>query len=327
MLFFAGGIGLMLIFWSQVAMDMWQHPNKTAALLLAILLCALLTSFLFEGRIWCRYLCPLGQMVATFARTAILELRSNGDYCSNECDSYVCSTGNGEVNGCSMIKGPFLLSTNQNCTLCGNCIKTCPNQSVRLNRRPPGWELWNARSADFAAIIFIPLLWGSQLFRGMENGALVIRMASFLGSHHMALTMLLILCVAFAFHVAVAGIAFIGMVDTDAGVSFGSTFVLAMLPLIYANEIALRLVSLLNQAATFFTVLGNQIGVSLPDIAFRLDLQSIHFLQVITIACGLFCSLFVANKLTKNIPEKYVAPAFFRHLPLFAMAVISVVLL
>ena len=53
-----------------------------------------------------------------------------------------------------------------------------------------------------------------------------------------------------------------------------------MLPLVYANEIAIRLVPLLNHAADFFVILGNQVGYSFPHIAFRLDMQSIYILQI-----------------------------------------------
>ncbi|MEW6426848.1 MAG: cyclic nucleotide-binding domain-containing protein [Thermodesulfobacteriota bacterium] len=325
--FLLSGFGLLVIFWAQAAFDMWRQPANTAALLLAILFFAVAVSALFREKIWCRVLCPLGQMVATFARLSLVELRTNANYCSNECTTYDCSVGRENVPGCRMLKGPFLLESNAGCTLCGNCIKSCRNNAVRLNLRFPGWELWNSQAADKVALFFVPLLWGTQLFRGVEHSGVAERLAAFLGGNSLALGLLLAACVVFAFHVAVAGIAFTGMIDTDAGMGFGTTFALAMLPLVYANEIAIRMVSLLNHAANFFKVLGNQLGRQLPDIAFRLDLQSIRFLQVICLLLGLVASLAVATRLTKQLPEEQTAPAFFRHLPLFAMTLISVLLL
>ncbi|MDX1776121.1 MAG: sigma 54-interacting transcriptional regulator, partial [Desulfobulbales bacterium] len=324
--FFISAVGLAIIFWAQAALHMFERPTETAWLLLAMLGSAVLFALLFEGRIWCRYVCPLGQMVATFARASIVEVRSNYNYCSHECTDYVCYTGRGDTPGCSMGKGPFAMDTNQDCVLCGNCMKACENQAVRFNLRPPGWELWNTRTADLAMILFVPLLWGTQIFRGLDLTTLPQKLNYYIGSMEFTYAILMVCSALVAYHIAIAGVAFMGMVDTDAGKGFGSTFFLVMLPLVYANEIAIRLVPLLNHAADFFVILGNQVGYSFPHIAFRLDMQSIHILQVLLIVIGFFLSVSVASKLIALLPPEKVAPAFFRHLPLVVMAVVSVLL-
>jgi transcriptional regulator with AAA-type ATPase domain len=124
--FFISAVGLAIIFWAQAAFHMFERPTETAWLLLAMLGSAVLFALLFEGRIWCRYVCPLGQMVATFARASIVEVRSNYNYCSHECTDYVCYTGSGDTPGCSMGKGPFAMDTNPDCVLCGHCMKATP---------------------------------------------------------------------------------------------------------------------------------------------------------------------------------------------------------
>ena len=325
--FYLSATGLAIVFWSQSALSMWERPRETAGLLLAMLVSAILFALLFEGRIWCRYVCPLGQMVATFARLSIMEVRSNYNYCSNECSTYDCSTGKEGVPGCRMAKGPFVMETNQNCTLCGDCIKNCPHQSVRLNLRVPGWELWNAKTTDLALLLFVPLLWGTQIFRGLNNTSLQQYLSHYMGSGGLAYGLIMAASIVFAFHVAIAGIAFMGKIDTAVGTDYGSVFVLSILPLIYAIEIAIRLVPLLNHAADFFRVLGNQIGYTLPQVAFRMDMQSIHFLQIIIISVGLLFSLTVSNKQTRMFAPDQVAPAFFRFLPIFTIAVVSIALL
>ena len=324
--FFISALGLAIVFWSQAALDMWERPTETAWLLLAMLGSALVFALLFEGRTWCRYVCPLGQMVATFARTSMVEVRANYNYCSHECTSFDCYSGRDDIPGCSMGKGPFAMTTNQDCVLCGNCMKACKNAAVQFNLRPPGWELWNTRSADIAMILFVPLLWGTQIFRGLALSAIPQRLDAYIGSMELTYGLLMLGAILFAFHVAVAGVAFTGMVDTDAGKGFGSTFFMAMLPLVYANEIALRLVPLLNHAADFFVILSNQVGYKFPHIAFRLDMQSIYILQIGIIIIGLTFSFFVAARLTATLPPEKVAPPFFRHLPLIVIAVVSVIL-
>jgi transcriptional regulator with AAA-type ATPase domain/NAD-dependent dihydropyrimidine dehydrogenase PreA subunit len=325
--YFISAFGLAVIFWSQAALDMWERPTETAFLLLAMLGSAVLFALFFEGRTWCRYVCPLGQMVATFARASIVEVRANYNYCSHECTTFDCYNGRDDIPGCTMGKGPFAMSTNQDCVLCGNCMKACKNAAVRFNLRPPGWELWNVRSADVAMILFVPLLWGTQIFRGLDLTTLPMRLNAYIGSMELTYGVLMIGSALFSYHVAVAGVAFTGLIDTSAGKGFGSTFVMAMLPLVYANEIALRLVPLLNHAAEFFVILSNQVGYSFPHIAFRLDVQSIYILQIVIIIMGLISSFFVAARLIATLPPEKVAPAFFRHLPLIVIAAISVILL
>jgi hypothetical protein len=206
-------------------------------------------------------------------------------------------------------------------------MKACKNAAVRFNLRPPGWELWNTRSADMAMILFVPLLWGTQVFRGLALSSIPQRLDVYIGSMELTYGLLMLAAVVFAFHVAVAGVAFTGMVDTNAGKGFGSTFFMVMLPLVYANEIAIRLMPLLNHAADFFVILGNQVGYLFPHIAFRLDMQSIYILQIAIIVIGLVFAFFVANRLTARLASEKVAPPFFRYLPLIVIAVVSVVLL
>ena len=324
--FFISAVGLAIIFWSQAALDMFERPTETAWLLIAMLGSAVIFALLFEGRVWCRYVCPLGQMVSTFARASIVEVRANYNYCSHECTSYDCFTGRDDIPGCSMAKGPFAMDTNQDCVLCGNCMKACQNEAVQFNLRPPGWELWNTRSADLSMVLFVPLLWGTQIFRGLDLTTIPLRLNAYIGSMELTYGLLLIASVLFAYHVAVAGVGFTGTVDTDAGKKFGSTFFMAMLPLVYANEIAIRLVPLLNHAADFFVILGNQVGYSFPNIAFKLDMQSIYILQIILIITGLTFSFIVASKLIASLPEEKLEPIFFLHLPLIVIAVVSVLL-
>ena len=50
------------------------------------------------------------------------------------------------------------MDTSADCNLCGNCVKTCPNDSIRISPRKPTSELWGikkpkAEHAFLAAVI------------------------------------------------------------------------------------------------------------------------------------------------------------------------------
>lgn len=138
--FTAGGIAL--IFWLETAFAMPETPAATAMLVVPLLVLAVLTGLLYQRRTWCRYLCPLGGMMGVFAGASVLEMRSNYGICNSTCLKHECYAGTVDREGCPMFEGPFALSSNRNCALCGNCVKVCPNQSPVLNLRVPGYELW-----------------------------------------------------------------------------------------------------------------------------------------------------------------------------------------
>ena len=111
-------------------------------LLASILGFAILSGVLYERRVWCRYLCPLGRLAATFSGCSVIEWRSNSSICNSTCKTNACYKGTEKVAGCPLYQGPFSLHSNQDCILCGNCVKICENASPAFNLRIPGHELW-----------------------------------------------------------------------------------------------------------------------------------------------------------------------------------------
>ena len=128
-----------------------------------------------------------------------------------------------------------------------------------------------------------------------------------------------------AYYLAFAGIKLMAAIAPNERKSFAPLYVLAMLPLIYANEIAIRLVPLLNHAADFFQVLGNQIGHQLPEIAFRLDMQSIQIVQVVFVLIGFSISIAVNDLQLKSVSIGKHHLKFLRSFPMAAMAALSIV--
>lgn len=325
--YFVSALGLGLIFWAQAAWNMWHNPVATSWLLVVITGTAALFALTLEGNIWCRYSCPLGMMVGTLARTSMVEVRSNLNYCANECQNYECYTGRNGIPGCRMGKGPFAMQTNQDCILCAQCIKACPHRSVRVNLRPPGWELWNVWKIDPAAMIFIPILWGTQLFRSIVHADWGQPLLHAAGSAHLGLGMVMTAAILFAFIICGIGVLTFGLAGLGGNRKLGSTFFLAGLPIVYAFEVALRLEPLLNQAADFFAVVGNQIGYELPSVAFRLDLQSVAILQFITVVLGTLLSMLVAARQGRRLFPGNGWPVWAKHLPLLFMGGLSMVVI
>lgn len=65
----------------------------SAALLLLITTGAVVCSYFFERRLWCRYLCPIGGMNGMFAKLSMTEVRGRQGVCAGNCSTYNCYKG------------------------------------------------------------------------------------------------------------------------------------------------------------------------------------------------------------------------------------------
>lgn len=139
-----------ILIWEEV-WDLPQTAYLSSCLLLLITAGAMIGSFFYERRIWCRYLCPIGGMNGLFSKMAMTELRATQGVCSAECTTYTCYKGGPaippegmESPGCPLYSHPAQLADNRNCVLCMECLKACPHRSVEFRMRLPGADLWNS---------------------------------------------------------------------------------------------------------------------------------------------------------------------------------------
>lgn len=167
-----GGWFLLALFgailtWEEV----WDLPNSAALsawLLLLITAGAMICSWFFERRLWCRHLCPIGGMNGMFAKLSMTELRSRQGVCSGNCSTYTCYKGGPaeppeglETGGCPLYSHPAQLTDNRNCVLCMTCLKACPHKSVEVRLRFPGTDLWSGHKALHSEVSLMFLLLGA----------------------------------------------------------------------------------------------------------------------------------------------------------------------
>lgn len=128
------------------------RPGVTAWVLLGMIGLALLLGLLYEKRIFCRYVCPVGGFIGLYALTSTLELRVKDAAVCKEHPSKDCVVGNGCGYGCPWLVYPGNLTRNAPCGLCMECFKSCPKNNIALNLRPFGADLLvsQGRSLDEA---------------------------------------------------------------------------------------------------------------------------------------------------------------------------------
>ena len=290
--------GILLIFWVESATSMTSSPRATGMLVLVIGLLAIATGYVFERRTWCRYLCPLGGMIGFLSNCSMIELRSNYNICNTSCMKHDCYSGNDKGPGCPVFEGPFSLRSNQDCVLCGNCIKNCPNNSPVLNLRVPGQGLWSSLKIERSAVVIGAAMLGSQVFRGFEK----------LGSFHVLESSRFWPFHAFALITAItAGVIFFAALSARHFSSrherheLGASGVIyCLIPLSVAFEVNFHLARLLTTGGTLLTVLGRQTGLISGLPSFFAVPSGIKLLQVLILLLGSAGSVKIAASLSRR---------------------------
>ena len=292
--------GLALIIYMEAATDMAHSPRATGFLLLSILLGAVISGILFERRLWCRYLCPLGRLAAVFSSCSVIEWRVNSSICNSTCQSNACFKGTDDVPGCPIYQGPFSLRSNHNCILCGNCVKLCENASPALNVRIPGHELWAALKPERVSTIFFPVILGTQIFRGLEHTPLAQVLEGVTHSAWTALAIILLLAAAVSYYfIKGAGHLAFGKLQ-DTSIEKGALLTYALIPLGFTFELGYQLRPLFEEMGHFFPILGRQLGLDLTFLDFAAAAGSAKPWQTLCILLGMLVSLVILRILVKN---------------------------
>ena len=161
-------------------------------LLLIITAGAVICSSIFERRLWCRYLCPIGGMNGLMGKLSMTEVRARQGVCqgerwcgvlvrapihthphpyadrrcppaAGECTTYHCYKGGPpeppeglESEGCPLYSHPAQLTDNRNCVLCMECVKACPNRCAAYMRRAGRGACSRAASLAHGAAVGAP---------------------------------------------------------------------------------------------------------------------------------------------------------------------------
>lgn len=144
---------LTLIVWAEHVFHMVTHPFATGILLLSLMATAVVLAVIFERETWCRYLCPLGNLSAGFARGTMLQVHATPGICATKCQTHDCYKGREGRNGCPVFHHPLYVKDAPFCKLCLQCLDTCPHSSAQLYLRLPFHAIWRQRELGSSLLI------------------------------------------------------------------------------------------------------------------------------------------------------------------------------
>ncbi|MBI2954636.1 MAG: 4Fe-4S binding protein [Chloroflexi bacterium] len=132
-----GGVLLLVLSWAIIIWRIDEMPAATGILLSAFTAGAIVFGLLFGERMWCKSACPIGAVIGLYSRLAPLQIRPAQRTCAVRCGR----TGNCHAMLLSqncLNDGPVSsLRSNQRCSLCGDCLKSCRHSSVELRLGVP----------------------------------------------------------------------------------------------------------------------------------------------------------------------------------------------
>lgn len=140
-------------------------PAYTSIFILALLAMAVATGLLFKDRAFCRGFCPVAQLLAVYGRGGMLAVRAGSeDTCAacagKECIQ-ACNRYRADARSCPSLLNPPKLNSSRDCLICGQCIKSCQPDNMRLLLRWP-FHSRDAREplASWPTTIFVMLVSG-----------------------------------------------------------------------------------------------------------------------------------------------------------------------
>jgi hypothetical protein len=174
----------LLLFGFNAAVELWalnRSPDLTAKLLAAVLVVAVAAGLVFRGRVFCRFWCPIGGMVALTSRLAPLEVATRDGAVCRRCETKACFFGStrwyrlswsawhtvfpNKRPGCPAYLFPPEGAPGPQCLMCTGCIKNCPHDNVRWGWRPFASGLWPAGARDRSEALVLIVMTGLVFHR------------------------------------------------------------------------------------------------------------------------------------------------------------------
>lgn len=293
------------ITWSDHVFGVVESPRGSAVVLLLITTGVIFSGAFFERRTWCRYLCFLGGVSGNYTRSGMMELRSTPEKCS-KCNVAACYKGSDKAAGCPMFEFPRTMETNATCNFCGNCVKSCPNNSIKIYPRIPTKELWFIRKPKLEESFLAVVIMGIVFVQNITMVDIWQNILSWLEhttgttSYFVTFTITFII----AMLIPIALLALTGLAakkfNGDSVKQNFAKFGYAIIPLDMAGHIAHNLFHLLAEGKSVYYTFMGLFGMEMHGSTAILDTPTIQALQYILIVIGAIGSIYTAYKIAKN---------------------------
>jgi ferredoxin len=294
-----------MITWSDHVWGVVESPRGSAVVLLLITAGVIFSGAFFERRTWCRYLCFLGGVSGNYTRVGMMELRATPEKCA-KCKVLACYKGSEKANGCPMFEFPRTMESNAECNFCGNCVKNCPNDSIKVYPRVPTKELWFIRKPKLAESFLAVVIMGIVFVQNITMIAVWKDILNWLEgvtgttSYYVTFTITFII----AMLIPIVLLSVTGLIakkfNGDSVKQNFARFGYAIIPLDLAGHIAHNLFHLLAEGKSVIFTFVELFGINMHGSTAILDSETIRVFQYILIVIGALGSIYTIYKIAKH---------------------------
>jgi hypothetical protein len=147
--------------WLEIIYDAANRPWLTSLIAISMVVLSWVLLVLYERKAMCRYVCFVGRVSGQYAMMGMVELRRRDPAVCKNCETKDCFHGR-EGHGLPCPTHEFMgaMNENQYCTLCTECVKSCPHDNIGLNVRSSGADVLHPHrskkdEAYLAILVFI----------------------------------------------------------------------------------------------------------------------------------------------------------------------------
>jgi polyferredoxin len=306
--------------WLELGVGVTTDPYMTAVLALIMVVLATVYMAVFEGKAFCKHVCPVGRTVGFYSQLAMVELRPRSAQACADCKTLECYHGTQEIEPCPTHLVMGRLNQSTYCTACSACTMSCPHDNVGWRLRSPAVEAIQHARPHWDEAWFMLGLMALTTFHGItmmpfwEQG--MSSFAQIIGDSgqllwSFSLGMLIILFLPILLY---AGLIWFMQSLLPVQIAFKQLFArlaFVSLPLAFTYHIAHNLNHLIRESRGFTEVLMNPLGRdTLPLSSYELHMrhmnpliseQLLFGLQALLIAFGFWVALQVLKQRSLDI--------------------------
>lgn len=306
-----------MITYSDHVWGIVESPRGSGYLLLILVTMVVATSVFYERRTFCKTLCFLGGLAGNYSRAGSLELRGTPDICKS-CKSQSCFKGSEKAEGCPMFQYVRTMDSSAECNVCANCIKNCPNDSIRLSFRKPTKELWFIKNPKLEHAALAAVIMGIVFVQNITMleiwGEILGKIGSITGTDSYVINF----TIAYVISMALPILLLLGTAKLASRMGMADTvkrnfirFGYAIIPLDLAGHLGHNLFHVITEGKAIWynslTVLGVE---NYPGSLALLPTSSVQLLQYAIIAVGFFGSMFTVYKMGNKSTFKSMLPIY-----------------
>lgn len=315
------------ITWADHVFGIVESPRGTGYLLLMILAGVVTMSLVFERRTFCRSVCFLGGLSGNYSMASSLALRANRATCKEKCKEMWCAKGSERAAACPVFETPRTMLTNRECNLCGNCIKSCPHGSLRLELRKPTQEFWHVAAARpevaFLAMILVGVVVIQNLTMLSVWQPMLDWVGGLTGSTDFTLNFSLIFVIAMVLPLAALTLA--GRLSRGSDETTWANFArfgYAIIPLDLAAHMGHNLFHLLGEGFAVPRTLATRFGLSWRQTGDELlNTPTIQVLQFLMLGAGAIGTFYAAYRIARRAGQTRTIRALAPHLVLICLLI------